>query len=101
MALKSTTFFITILTLILNPLAWVADWLLKRDIIKYLVENNVNINQFSNIEKLLVNIPLSTIATAFVTIATAYVAGQKGKTISANAGKPQGVGLKENDKDDT
>jgi hypothetical protein len=96
---KSTTFIITISTLLLNPIAWIADWILKRDIIKYLVEKNIDITELTTIDKFLIDIPLTTIATAFVTIATAYVAGNKGKAVSKNLGQPQGKGLNEDDPD--
>jgi uncharacterized membrane protein YbaN (DUF454 family) len=97
--LRSTTFFITVATFFLNPIAWIVDWLLKRDMVKYLVENNVEIEQMTNIDKFLVQIPLTTLATAFVTIATSYVAGNKGKAVSMNLGMPRGKGIKEEDPD--
>lgn len=98
--IKSSTKILAWATLLLNPLAWTADWFFKRNIIQYIVENEIDITQLNQIEKLTVNVPLATIATAFVTVATAYVAGQKGKTISKNTGMPKGKGIDENAPDD-
>jgi hypothetical protein len=98
---KSTTFIITIATLLLNPIAWIIDWLLKKNIIKYLIDNNIDISKMDSIDKFLIDIPLTTLATAFVTIATAYVAGNKGKAVSKNLGQPMGVGIDEDQSDDS
>lgn len=97
---RSTTFFITVTTLLLNPIAWIIDWLLKRDIIKYLINNDIDITKINSIDKFLIDIPLTALATAFVTIATAYVAGNKGKAVSKNLGQPKGIGIDEDQSDD-
>jgi len=98
--IKSSTKAITWAAFLLNPLAWIADWFFKKSTIDYLIKNKIDITRLNDIEKFITDIPLATIATAFVTIATAYVAGQKGKTISKNIGAPKGKGTDENDPDD-
>ena len=96
---QSTTYFITIISFLLNPIAWILDWIFKKDLMKYIIENNIDISQLHSIDKLIVEIPLTTIATAFVTIATAYVAGQKTKAVTTNLGLPKGQGISEDSSD--
>lgn len=95
--LKSTTFWLSLGVLLLNPIAWVLDYIFKHDLLNYIVKNHLD--AIPGVTNLVTNIPLETIATSALTIIGLYVAGQKGKSITTNLGKPVGSGLTENDSD--
>lgn len=98
---KSTTLWITISIIILNPLSWIIQFLFNRLNMTYLVENGVKVEELSQYVSLLsFNLPLSTLATAAVTAVGLYIGGQKGKAISYNAGQPANQGLNEKQGDD-
>lgn len=93
---KSTTLWITISIIILNPMAWVLQYLFNRWNMTYLVENGVQVEELSQYVNFLnFDIPLQTLATAAVTAVGLYIGGQKGKSISYNVGKPPGQGVNE------
>lgn len=96
---KSTTLWITIIALLMNPLAWLFDWFYKQHFLNLIIQNKLeNINNIMSI--LNSNVPLSIIATSALSIATLYVAGQKGKAITRNLSLPPGQGVTEGESDD-
>lgn len=80
--LKSTTFWLTLLTVLLNPVAWITDYIMRKDLIRYIIEQGIE--DIASIERLVVQLPLSTIATAAVTALTAYIAGNKARNVAHN-----------------
>lgn len=93
--LRSTTFWLTLIVILLNPIAWVTDYLMRKDLIQYIIEQGIT--DLSTIDRLIVQLPLPTIATAAVTVITAYVAGNKVRGTATNLTLPQGQnGLNDN-----
>lgn len=74
----------------LNPIAWVVDYIMRRDLIRYIIEQGIDPNNIGVIQSLIVQIPLGTIATAAVTVVTAFVAGNKARNVSTNLSLPTG-----------
>jgi len=85
--LRSTTLWLTLIVIFLNPIAWIIDYLMRKDLIQYIVEQGIT--DLSSIENLIVKLPLSTIATAAVTVITAYVAGNKVRNTATNLTLPR------------
>ena len=88
--LKSTTFWLTLSIVVLNPIAWFVDYMLRKDLISYIVEQGIDPDNINAIQNLVVQIPLGTIATAMVTALTAFIAGNKARNISTNLTLPVG-----------
>lgn len=84
--LKSTTFWLSLLSLALNPIAWWYDYHRTINILQYMSENNLEADQLSFVFS---GLPLTTIATASLAIVTSYVAGNKGRNIADNMKKGQ------------
>jgi len=84
--LKSTTFWITVSAIILNPLAWISDYIFKMNTINHLIDKGIieKSSDITNITGMIIDFPLTTLATATITVATAYVGGNKGRDISNN-----------------
>lgn len=80
--LKSTTFWLTLIVILLNPIAWAADFFMRRSMVQYIIEQGIE--DIASIERLIVELPLSTLATAAVTAITAYIAGNKARNVSQN-----------------
>lgn len=79
--LKSTTFWLTVSIVIMNPVAWAVDYWRTMKYLQYMVENGLKPEQLSFA---FTSLPLTTIATAAVTAVTAYVGGNKGRNIAQN-----------------
>lgn len=85
--LRSTTFWLTLTVILLNPIAWVVDYLMRRDLIKFIIQQGIDPEMVSG---LIVQLPLGTIATAAVTAVTAFIAGNKARNVSTNLSLPVG-----------
>ena len=97
---QHTTLKITVFIILLNPIAWVLQYLFNRWNMEYLISNGVKVEELSQYVALLnFQIPLQVLATAAVTAVGLYIGGQKGKSISYNLGKPAGSGLSESQGD--
>lgn len=83
--LKSTTFWMSVTSIALNPIAWWYDTHRTLRLLNYMTENDISPDQMSFI---FTSLPLTTIATATLAIVTAYVAGNKGRNIAENVKKP-------------
>lgn len=83
--LKSTTFWMSVTSIALNPIAWWYDTNRTLKLLEYMIENDISPEQMSFIFS---SLPLTTIATATLAIVTAYVAGNKGRNIAENVKKP-------------
>lgn len=83
--LKSTTFWMSVTSIALNPIAWGYDTHRTLKLLEYMIENDISPDQMSFI---FTSLPLTTIATATLAIVTAYVAGNKGRNIAENVKKP-------------
>lgn len=83
--LKSTTFWMSIVSITLNPIAWWYDTHRTLRLLDYMVENDISPDKMSFIFN---SLPLTTIATATLAIVTSYVAGNKGRNIAENIKKP-------------
>jgi hypothetical protein len=83
---KSTTFWFSLLAIILNPIAWVIDYILKKDMLRYAIENNLSL---SEVEQFIVNIPLGTIATLAVSAISFYTIKRGADKVSGNLQKTE------------
>ncbi len=97
---RSSTLWITISLILINPIAWTVETLLNNFRINQLVEQGFTPEQLQNLmSTIIIDLPLEALATGLVTTAGLYVGGQKGKTISYNTGKPAGQGISESSPD--
>lgn len=97
---QHTTLKITILVILLNPIAWILQYLFNKWNMEYLISNGVKVDELSQYVALLnFQIPLQVLATATVTAVGLYIGGQKGKSISYNLGQPAQSGIKESEGD--
>lgn len=80
--LRSTTFWLTLVIIVLNPVAWVTDYVMRLNLIRYIVSQGIN--DVTQIENLIVELPLTSLATAAITAVTAYIAGNKARNVSGN-----------------
>lgn len=88
--IKSTTFWLSVTSVILNPIAWWYDHYRRIEMLDYMIENDIEPDKLSFI---FTELPLTTLATATLTIVTAYVGGNKGRNIADNLkqkGQPHG-----------
>ncbi len=83
--LKSTTLWLSISLVVLNPASWVADYLMRKGLIDYMIDNGIT--DPSIIQNLIIELPLTTIATATLTAVTAYIGGNKARNVSQNMQK--------------
>jgi len=74
---KSRTLWVTLLVVALNPIAWIFDFFSRRYFFQYLIQNNL-IEQVK-ISEIVLEIPLATIATVSLTIASLFVGGNKAR----------------------
>lgn len=97
---RSSTLWITMSLILINPIAWIVETLLNNYRINQLIEQGFTPEQLQNlIPTILIELPLEALATGLITTAGLYVGGQKGKAISYNAGKPPGQGIPEGSPD--
>jgi hypothetical protein len=82
--LKSTTFWLSIVSIALNPIAWWYDHYRTMRLLEYINEHGMDEGQLSFVFN---SLPLTTIATASLAIVTSYVAGNKGRNIAENVKK--------------
>lgn len=93
---RSSTLWITISLILINPIAWIGETLLNNHRINQLISQGFSPDQLQNIlPSILIDLPLEALATGLVTTAGLYIGGQKGKGISYNLGKPPGQGIPE------
>lgn len=85
--LRSTTFWLAIIALLLIPISWGVEYFLKMRMLSFMVENNLTPNELKDI---LITIPLGPIVTLATFAISVYGARKAGREISTNLTLPQG-----------
>jgi len=83
--LRSTTFWLTSITLALNPIAWWYDTYRTMKFLQFMVQNDIQPAQASFI---FTSLPLTTLATASLAAVGLYIGGNKGRNIAQNLKTP-------------
>lgn len=94
---RSRTLWITIFAIALNPIAWIFDFFSRRYFFDYLIQNDLL--EKIRISEVVLEIPLATIATVSLTIASLFVGGNKARDtfneVSRNQTLPPGYTVRD------
>jgi uncharacterized protein YjaZ len=80
---RSTTFWFSLIAIVLNPIAWIMDYSFKMKILEIILENKDKITA-TEASPYMVNIPLATIATLAVMVVSFYTVKRGADKITSN-----------------
>lgn len=84
--LKSTTFWFSLLTLLLVPASWFIDFFMRKNLIAYLIENKIT--DVLIIERLIVSIPTESIVSLATFTVSLYIGRKAGREVTTNLTLP-------------